>query len=92
MLDTVKASPDAQAALSRMDARQGYRPSQIALGVAQPILAYPQLVDLANTPPRAPRDRLEPLLGGALQPRPQGPPAGAHARSPARRADSFSSS
>jgi hypothetical protein len=49
LLDAVKASPDAQAALSRLDARQGYRPSQVALGVAQPILAYPQLVDLANT-------------------------------------------
>jgi hypothetical protein len=49
VLDAVKASPDAQSALSRMDARQGYRPSQIALGVAQPILAYPALVDLANS-------------------------------------------
>ncbi len=49
VLDTVKGSPDVQEALTRMDARQGYRPSQIALGVAQPVLAYPQLVDLANT-------------------------------------------
>ena len=49
VLDAIKQSPDAQSALSRMDARQGYRPSQIALGVAQPILAYPQLVDLTNT-------------------------------------------
>ena len=49
VLDTIKQSPDAQSALSRMDARQGYRPSQIALGVAQPILAYPQLVDLASS-------------------------------------------
>ncbi len=48
-LDAVKASPDAQAALSRLDARQGYRPSQIALGIAQPVLAYPQIVELANT-------------------------------------------
>ena len=49
LLDAVKQSPDAQAALSRLDARQGYRPSQVALGVAQPILGYPKLVDLANT-------------------------------------------
>jgi hypothetical protein len=49
VLDTIKASPDAQNALARMDARQGYRPSSIALGVAQPLLAYPQLIDLANS-------------------------------------------
>jgi len=49
VLDTVKASPDAQSALARMDARQGYRPSSIAIGVAQPLLAYPQLVDFANS-------------------------------------------
>jgi hypothetical protein len=49
VLDTIKLSPDAQAALARMDARQGYRPSSIAIGVARPILAYPQLVDFANS-------------------------------------------
>jgi len=28
--------------------RQGYRPSDVAIGVARPVLAYPRLVDLAN--------------------------------------------
>ncbi|MCA9641717.1 MAG: hypothetical protein KC492_13520, partial [Myxococcales bacterium] len=41
--------PDAQEALTRMDARQGYRPLNVALGVARPALAYPRLGELADT-------------------------------------------
>lgn len=48
-LDYVGRDPEAQAALARLEARQGYRPTQIAIGLARPILAYPRLFDLANT-------------------------------------------
>ncbi len=48
LMNEVKADPDLQAALARMDARQGYRPSPIALGVARPALAYPRLVELSR--------------------------------------------
>jgi hypothetical protein len=47
MLD-VKADAEVQAALARFDARQGYRPSSIAIGVARPAVAYPRLVELIN--------------------------------------------
>jgi hypothetical protein len=46
LMDAVKADPELQAALARVDARQGYRPSPLALGVARPALAYPRLVEL----------------------------------------------
>jgi hypothetical protein len=48
VMDDVNRSPDAQAALTRFDARRGYRPAPIAMGVARPALAYPRLVELAN--------------------------------------------
>lgn len=48
-LDFVNDDPEAQAALARLEARQGYRPTQIALGLARPMLAYPRLFELANT-------------------------------------------
>jgi hypothetical protein len=48
VMDDVNRSPDAQAALTRFDARRGYRPSNVAMGVARPTLAYPRLVELAN--------------------------------------------
>ncbi len=48
-LDFVNGDPEAQAALARLEARQGYRPTQIALGLARPMLAYPRLFELANT-------------------------------------------
>ena len=44
----VRASGDAQAALARFDARQGYRPADLATGMARPLLSYPHLVPLAN--------------------------------------------
>ena len=48
VMDDVEHSPDAQAALARFDARRGYRPRDVAMGVARPTLAYPRLVELAN--------------------------------------------
>jgi hypothetical protein len=48
VLDEVKADPDLQAALARMDARAGYRPLPLAIGVARPALAYPRLVELSR--------------------------------------------
>jgi hypothetical protein len=47
-LNQVKADPDLQAALARMDARAGYRPLRLALGVARPAMAYPRLVELSR--------------------------------------------
>lgn len=44
----VEKSPEAQAALARFDARQGYRPRETAMGIARPALSYPHMVDLAN--------------------------------------------
>ena len=48
VMDDVRRSPEAQAALTRFDARRGYRPAGVAMGVARPALAYPRLVELAN--------------------------------------------
>ena len=44
----VEKSPEAQGALARFDARRGYRPTDVAMGVARPALSYPRLVELAN--------------------------------------------
>jgi hypothetical protein len=49
VLNAFKVSPDALASYARFDARQGYRPIDVALGVARPVLAYPGLRDFANT-------------------------------------------
>lgn len=48
VMENVDASPDAQAALARLGARQGYRPASIALGVARPVFAYPRFPELAD--------------------------------------------
>lgn len=48
VMNDVDKSQEAQSALARFDARQGYRPTDIALGVARPMLSYPRLVELAN--------------------------------------------
>lgn len=48
MMQAVEADKGVQDALARMDARQGYRPAGVAVGVARPALAYPRLVDLVN--------------------------------------------
>lgn len=44
----IEASPDTQAALARFGSRQGYRPVEVALGATRPMMAYPQLRNLAN--------------------------------------------
>ena len=49
VMNDVKADTDAQAALARFDARQGYRPLAIGLGAARPILADPQLVPMVRS-------------------------------------------
>jgi hypothetical protein len=49
IMDDVKAGPDVQDALARFDARQGYRPLEIGLGAARPLLAYPQLVPMVQS-------------------------------------------
>jgi hypothetical protein len=68
VIDAFKASPDAQAAWARFDARMGYRPIDAALGAARPIIAYGSFRDFANAAlallsadsnpydPNAPRD------------------------------------
>ncbi len=48
LMDSIQASPDAQAAFARIGARLGYRPVATALGAARPAMAYPHLRDLAN--------------------------------------------
>jgi hypothetical protein len=49
IMNDVKSSPDVQDALARFDARQGYRPLDIGLGAARPVLAYPQLVPMVQS-------------------------------------------
>jgi hypothetical protein len=48
VMNDVKASPDAQGSLTQFDARQGYRPNEIALGAARATLAYPRIVPLVD--------------------------------------------
>lgn len=48
VMDGVAAAPSAQAAMARFDARRGYRPVDVAMGVSRPALAYPRIVELAN--------------------------------------------
>ncbi len=48
LMDDVERAPAAQIALTRFDARRGYRPKDVALGVARPLASYPRLVELAN--------------------------------------------
>ncbi len=48
VMNDVERSPEAQQALTRFDARRGYRPSDVAMGVAGPAMSYPRLVELAN--------------------------------------------
>ena len=49
VMNDVKAATDTQDALARFDARQGYRPLEIAMGAAQPVLSYPQLVPMVQS-------------------------------------------
>lgn len=48
VVDEFKKSDEAQAAWSRISARNGYRPIETALGAARPMIAYPNLRDFAN--------------------------------------------
>jgi hypothetical protein len=48
LVNAFTAATDAQGAWARFDARQGYRPIDVALGVGRPVLAYPGLRDFAN--------------------------------------------
>jgi hypothetical protein len=48
VMDDVERAPDAQRALAQFDARRGYRPTDVAMGVARPVMSYPRLVPLAN--------------------------------------------
>jgi hypothetical protein len=48
VMDGVSSSNEAQQALARFDARRGYRPTDIAMGVPRPALAYPRFVELSN--------------------------------------------
>lgn len=48
VMNAVERSPDAQAALARFDARRGYKPANVAMGVSRPALSYPRLTELAN--------------------------------------------
>jgi len=47
IMDSFTASPDAQTALARFAAREGYRPQAVALGLVRPLLSYPRLRDLS---------------------------------------------
>ncbi|HLK38440.1 MAG TPA: hypothetical protein VKU41_16870 [Polyangiaceae bacterium] len=46
--DALGATSDAQSAWARLDARAGYRPLALALGVARPALSYPRLREWTN--------------------------------------------
>ncbi len=48
VMDAFNKDPNAQAAWARISARNGYRPIETALGATRPLVAYPQLRDLAN--------------------------------------------
>ena len=60
-MDDLERAPAAQTALTRFDARRGYRPKDIALGVARPLASYPRLVELANALLRLLSSDLDPL-------------------------------
>lgn len=49
VIDNFRQSEEAQGAWARLSGRQGYRPIDTALGAARPIVAYPNLRDLANS-------------------------------------------
>jgi hypothetical protein len=49
MMKDIEKDKGVQDALARIDARQGYRPANVAIGVARPLLGYPRLVDLINS-------------------------------------------
>ncbi len=48
VLGSLAASPESLAALERCSAREGYKPVSVALGLARPMLAYPELPELTE--------------------------------------------
>lgn len=48
MMDDIDHAPAVQTALARFDARRGYRPKDVGMGVSRPVVSYPRLVELAN--------------------------------------------
>ncbi len=48
LMQAFKASKESQQAMAHFDARQGYRPVEVALGAMRPVIAYPGLRDMAN--------------------------------------------
>lgn len=80
VMNAFRASPEAQKAWARLDARKGYRPMDVALGAARPVVAYPGLRELTNSalrllssdaepfaidPPRDSSGRRVPVAGSA---------------------------
>lgn len=65
LMREVQKDKGVQDALARVDARQGYRPASVALGVARPVLSYPRLVDLANALLKAIASDSDPFSGSA---------------------------
>ena len=61
LMDGIEKDPEAQVALARFDARRGYRPAEISMGVARPALSYPRFVELANALLRILSSDLDPL-------------------------------
>ncbi len=49
MMQDIEKDKGVQDALARIDARQGYRPAAVAIGVARPVLSYPRLVDVIQS-------------------------------------------
>ncbi len=48
LMSAFAQADDARSAYTHFDARQGYRPIELALGAARPVVAYPELRDFAN--------------------------------------------
>jgi hypothetical protein len=47
VLDFFRRAPEAQASVARFTGRDGYRPPEIDIGVARPMMGYPRFRDLA---------------------------------------------
>lgn len=63
VLDFFRRSPEAQATVARFTGRDGYRPSDIDIGVVRPAVAYPKFRDLASETLRLVSFALRPLRG-----------------------------
>ena len=49
LLESVRTDPKLAEVLARLDTRQGYRPVDLAIGIAQPALSYDRLGNLASS-------------------------------------------